>query len=247
MTAYAGLVSSILAVALVLGAPTPWLGLTGALLLACVPAGAAVMSWIDSGEAAAQAGLTLAVSLTAVALGSAIMIWLAAWQPRALLVLAGRAVVSCALRLRVARVAAGCSMSALGHTLRAGRVARHASLTGRVQAQLALPADRTRRVGVWRESAAPELERRLRAAGGRERLLRAGPGGADGRFRARASRRTPRGWLLTLNLVGLIVAIHATIPIIYGGTPEYAWVYKHVGIISSFSHYGRITDAREHL
>jgi hypothetical protein len=55
-------------------------------------------------------------------------------------------------------------------------------------------------------------------------------------------RSSPRGWLLTLNLIGLIVAIHATIPIIYGGTPEYAWVYKHLGIISSFTHYGRITD-----
>ena len=56
------------------------------------------------------------------------------------------------------------------------------------------------------------------------------------------ARSSPRGWLLTLNLIGLIVAIHATIPIVYGGTPEYAWVYKHVGIISSFAHYGRITD-----
>lgn len=103
LTAYAGLLSSVLAVALVLGAPTSWLGLVGALLLACVPAGAAVMCWIDAGEDAAQAGLTLAVSLTALALASAIMIWLAAWQPRSLLVLAGAAVISCALRLRVAR------------------------------------------------------------------------------------------------------------------------------------------------
>jgi len=103
LTAYAGLSSSILAVALVLGAPTPWLGLIGALVLACVPAGAAVMCWIDAGENAAQAGLTLAVSLTILALASAIMIWLSAWQPRALLVLAGAAVISCALRLRVAR------------------------------------------------------------------------------------------------------------------------------------------------
>lgn len=103
LTAYAGLTSSILAVALVLGAPTPWLGLVGALLLACVPPGAAVMSWIDAGEAAAQAGLTLALSLTVLALASAIMIWLAAWQPHALLGLAGAAVISCALRLGVAR------------------------------------------------------------------------------------------------------------------------------------------------
>jgi hypothetical protein len=103
VTAYTGLSASVLAVALVLAAPTPWLALVGALLLACVPAGAAVMCWIDAGEDAAQAGLTLALSLTALTLASAIMIWLAAWQPRLLLGLAGAAVISCTLRLRVAR------------------------------------------------------------------------------------------------------------------------------------------------
>ena len=103
LTAYAGLLSSVLAVALILTAPTAWLALVGALLLASVPAGAAVMCWIDSGENAAQAGLILAVSLTAVALASAVMIWLAAWQPRALLGLAGAAGISCAMRLRESR------------------------------------------------------------------------------------------------------------------------------------------------
>ncbi len=107
LTAYAGLASSVLAVVLVLGAPTPWLALIGALLLACVPAGAAVMCWIDSGENAAQAGLTLALSLTVVAAASALMIWVAVWQPRALLALAGAAAISCALRLRRARSAGG--------------------------------------------------------------------------------------------------------------------------------------------
>ena len=61
------------------------------------------MCWIDTGENAAQAGLTLALSLTVLALASAIMIWLSAWEPRALLALAGAALISCALRLRVAR------------------------------------------------------------------------------------------------------------------------------------------------
>jgi hypothetical protein len=103
VTAYAGLAASVLAVVLVLGEPTPWLALVGALVLACVPAGAAVMCWIDAGENAAQAGLTLAVSLTTLSLASAIMIWLTAWQPRALLGLAGAAAISCLLRLRVAR------------------------------------------------------------------------------------------------------------------------------------------------
>ena len=99
-TAYAGILSSVLAAALVLLAPWPPASLAGALLLSCVPAGAAVMCWIDSGEAAAQAGLTLAISLATVAVLSAIMIWTAAWEPHALLGLAALGIASCAYRLR---------------------------------------------------------------------------------------------------------------------------------------------------
>ena len=99
LTAYAGILCSLAAVLLVLAAPTTWLALAGALLLACVPAGAAVMCWVDSGENAAQAGLTLALSLTAVSLASALMIWTVTWHPRLLLALAGISTVSCAGRL----------------------------------------------------------------------------------------------------------------------------------------------------
>ena len=99
LTAYAGIAGSVLAAALVLGAPWHWLALVGALLLACVPVGAAVMCWVDSGENAAQAGLTLAVSVAALAILSAIMIWASAWHPRALLVLAALSVISCTARV----------------------------------------------------------------------------------------------------------------------------------------------------
>jgi hypothetical protein len=54
-------------------------------------------------------------------------------------------------------------------------------------------------------------------------------------------RHESRGWLLCLQLVGLIIAIHATVPIVYG-TPEYAWVYKHIGIAQALGRYGHITD-----
>jgi hypothetical protein len=87
LTAYAGILASIVAVALVLAAPWHPIALAGALLLACVPAGAAVMCWVDSGENAAQAGLILMVSL-------------AAWHPQALFALAAASTVSCAFRLR---------------------------------------------------------------------------------------------------------------------------------------------------
>ena len=54
-------------------------------------------------------------------------------------------------------------------------------------------------------------------------------------------RGEPRGWLLAVHLVGLIVAIEATVPILFGA-PEYAWVYKHLGIVSAFQTYGHVTD-----
>jgi hypothetical protein len=59
---------------------------------------------------------------------------------------------------------------------------------------------------------------------------------------AELSRPRPRTWLLGLYLVGLIVAIHTTVPLLYGGTPEYAWVYKHVGVTQAFGLYHRVTD-----
>jgi hypothetical protein len=98
-TAYAGVLASGFAAALVLA---PWHGgaIIGALLLACVPAGAGVMCWFDVGEVAAQAGLTLIISLAALATASAIMIWAHAWEPKALLALAAASVLSCGVRLR---------------------------------------------------------------------------------------------------------------------------------------------------
>jgi hypothetical protein len=102
LTAYAGIVGSAVSVALVLGAPWHWVALAGALVLACVPAGAAVMCWVDSGENAAQAGLTLTLSLALVAIASAAMIWASFWQPRALLlVIASAGAASCTARLRL--------------------------------------------------------------------------------------------------------------------------------------------------
>jgi len=50
------------------------------------------------------------------------------------------------------------------------------------------------------------------------------------------------GWLLELGGHGRAwVLALATVPIVFGA-PEYAWVYKHVGIASAFEHYGRVTD-----
>jgi hypothetical protein len=59
---------------------------------------------------------------------------------------------------------------------------------------------------------------------------------------AELSRAGARTWLLGVYLIGLIVAIHTTVPLLYGGTPEYAWVYKHVGVAQEFGGYQRVTD-----
>jgi hypothetical protein len=99
ITAYAGILASAVASAVVLASPWPWLALPGALLLACVPAGAGVMCWIDSGDGTAQAGLTLVLSLAIFAVGSAVLIWTAAWHPRALVALGALSACSCLFRL----------------------------------------------------------------------------------------------------------------------------------------------------
>jgi hypothetical protein len=55
------------------------------------------------------------------------------------------------------------------------------------------------------------------------------------------ARGRARGWVLGAALVALIVEIYATVPIVYG-TPEYAWVFKHVGVTQALGHFGHITD-----
>jgi hypothetical protein len=133
-------------------------------------------------------------------------------------------------------------VSAFEYALRAAPVSRGAALSRRIQPQLALPLVG---VGAW---AYGITQLRPAALGGYGLLAGASAFFVVGLallvagFLLELARTTPRGWLLTLDLIGLIVAIHATVPIISGGTPEYAWVYKHVGIIASFSSYGRITD-----
>ena len=98
LTAWTGIAASVAAVALLV-APGRGPELTGAFLLTCVPVGAAVMCWVDSGEGVVQAGLTLVLSLAATAIVTASMIWLTVWQPRALYAFAAVGVVSGAARL----------------------------------------------------------------------------------------------------------------------------------------------------
>jgi hypothetical protein len=50
------------------------------------------------------------------------------------------------------------------------------------------------------------------------------------------------GWLMALHLVALVVVVQATVPILTH-TPEYAWVYKHIGVAESFRINGRVTSS----
>jgi hypothetical protein len=102
-TAQVGILAGALSTALVLLPLSPATAFIGALTLACVPSGAAVMCWIDTGEDAAQAGLTLVLSLGVFAIASSILIWAAGWHPRLLVALAGAGLVSCVGRLLLGR------------------------------------------------------------------------------------------------------------------------------------------------
>ena len=62
-----------------------------------------------------------------------------------------------------------------------------------------------------------------------------------GGFGAALAVRETRTWLLSLYLVGLVLVLHTTVPLLTG-VPEYGWVYKHVGIIETFLTYGRVVD-----
>jgi hypothetical protein len=98
LTAWAGIAASLAAVVL-LAVPGRGPRLAGAFLLACVPVGAAVMCWVDSGEGLVQAGLTLVLSLAVTAIVTAVMIWLTVWRPPGLYAFAVIGVASCAARL----------------------------------------------------------------------------------------------------------------------------------------------------
>jgi hypothetical protein len=230
LTAWAGIAASAAAVVL-LAVPGRGPNLAGAFLLACVPVGAAVMCWVDSGEGLVQAGLTLVLSLAVTAIVSAAMIWLTAWHPPALYAFAVIGVTSCAGRL----VCGGASV------LRGAPVRRGAPIRGALVLQ---PGLLLVGIGAW----AFGVSQTQRQAIGPYGVLAS----ANGWFfvglavllagmLAELSRTRPRTWLLGAFLIALIAAIHTTVPLLYGGTPEYAWVYKHVGVAQAFGQYHRVT------
>jgi hypothetical protein len=226
-TAWCGIGASILAALLILLEAGHWPALLGAILAASVPVGAAVMCWLDSGDGFAQAGLTLVVSLAATAIFSTALIWSTAWHPIALFavfLVAGAG--SCIARLILRGGVWRWRPSKMPEQL----LARAASLVIGVGLwALGVSLIRPARIGSFGLLASANvwffLGFLVLLAGGLLEL----------------SRPKPNTWLVTAYLAALIVAIHATVPFLYS-VPEYAWVFKHVGIIQSLGHYGRVTD-----
>ena len=229
MTAWAGIAASVVAVALILAGPGHWPALAGALLLACVPVGAAVMCWVDYGDGFAQAGLILVLSLAVTAIASALMIWLATWHPSELLVtFAGVSVVSCVVRLQVRR--GGGNVAWRTPVMRRDLLLQLALLfIGLGAWAFGVSQVRRQTVGSFGLLASANIWFFL----GLAMLLVGGL--------LELSRSGPRTWLLGTYLAALIVAIYTTVPILYG-VPEYAWVYKHIGIAQALGRYGRVTD-----
>ena len=226
LTAWIGIAASIVAITLVLAVPGHWSDTAGALILVCVPAGAAVMCWLDSGVGLMQAGLTLVLSLAATAITSTVMIWLVAWHPRALLAFPAACVISCVMRLR----------RGVGSVVLRIPVIRRDFWLNLVILFMGLGAwaygvskFRRQTIGLFGLLASADIWFFLGLA-----LLLGGS-------MLELVRARPRIWLLGTYLAALIVAIHATVPIVYG-VPEYAWVYKHIGITQALGHYGHVTD-----
>ncbi len=61
------------------------------------------------------------------------------------------------------------------------------------------------------------------------------------RFVVELARRHPRGMILTGHTVLLVLIMHATVPLLIA-EPEYAWTYKHVGVVELFLSHGQITN-----
>ena len=229
VTAWVGIAASVVAVTLIIVGPGHWPALAGALLLASVPVGADVMCWVDCGDGFAQAGLTLVLSLTVTAIASALMIWLVRWHPSGLLAaFPAVSIVSCVVRLYVRR---GTWNVAWRTPVMNRDLLLQLTLLFAGLGAWAYGVSQVRRqaIGFFGLLASANVWFYLGLAA----LL------AGGLFEL--SRSVPRIWLLTTYLAALIVAIYAPVPILYG-IPEYAWVYKHIGIAQALGHYGRVTD-----
>ncbi len=62
-----------------------------------------------------------------------------------------------------------------------------------------------------------------------------------GGFALELARKDRKLWVAVPYVVAIVVVIDATVPILFHA-PEYAWVYKHIGVAQSLKLNGRVTD-----
>jgi hypothetical protein len=62
-----------------------------------------------------------------------------------------------------------------------------------------------------------------------------------GGFIAELARRRRHGWILLAHVGILILIMRATVPLL-SPEPEYAWTYKHIGVVDLFLRYGQVVD-----
>jgi hypothetical protein len=244
VTAITGNAATVLALLLVFAAPAGGLRVVGALLFACT-CGASITAWIDAGEDLAQAGLTLVLSLALLAMCAAVMIWLASWHPVVLFVLIALvSIVSCTTRLWI------WGPLGTGPTNRERfdaiwpAVRESARGAGPLWFHEFSPALLVLGLVLWMIGVSKVSPDNIHQAGllvGTNVFLPIGIVVLVASFLVELATRDPRGWQLGLNLVLLLVAIYGSVPIVFNA-PEYSWVYKHIGVISSFQRYGRVTD-----
>jgi hypothetical protein len=227
VTAVVGICASIVAVLLLVAFSGHWPALVGALLIACVPPGAAVMCWVDSDFGVIQVGLSLTISLAVTAIATSVMIWLSAWHPKALFAITALSVLSCAVRLwRRGFPATKWTMAVGTEGLWVRLIPLAAGLIAWVYGIRQIQFESISTYGplasgdIWFL-----LGLALLFGGGLVELL----------------SRMPRAWLLCLYVAAVITVIYAAAPLLYKA-PEYSWVYKHIGIAASFSTYGKLVD-----
>jgi hypothetical protein len=233
---YTGLVlSAALAAAMATPAPTA-LRLSLALAFACLGPGAALVGHARIAGPAVRWAMVLLLSL-AVTVGAASgAIWLDAWHPVPVtLVVAALTAASCLVALVRRPGRATFTPPPAPDADRAARrrlgLADAAVLAGAL-ALWTLAVARTDVSDVGQYGLLASIHP---AFFGALVLCCAG-------FLAEVVRGARRGSALLAYVVLLILLLHATVPLLLT-EPEYAWTYKHVGVVALFQQYGQVVDA----
>ncbi|MDQ7905780.1 hypothetical protein RB614_14770 [Phytohabitans sp. ZYX-F-186] len=231
---YAGLMLSVaFAAAVAVPAPTA-LRLPLVLAFACLAPGAALVGHARIAEPALRWAMAVLLSLAttvAVACGA---IWLHAWHPVPVaLGTAAVAALSCAAALVRARaVPAPEAAPAARRPVRWRLTLADAGVLGGALALWGYAVAHTDAAGVGQFGLLAGIHPAFFAA-----LLLCCAG-----FVAEIVRGARRIGALAGYTVVLILLLHATAPLLLP-EPEYAWTFKHVGVIDLFQQYGRVLDS----